>query len=95
MCLAAQMSHRLGWLDAEALGRARRLIAAARLPVDPPPEIDTARFLELMAVDKKVQAGRLRLVLLRAIGDPVVTADFSADALRATLEARSGSFERG
>ncbi|MCU0836897.1 MAG: 3-dehydroquinate synthase [Chromatiaceae bacterium] len=91
MCLAAELSHRLGWLDAEALVRARRLVAAARLPVTPPAEIDPSRFLELMAVDKKVQAGRLRLVLLRGIGHAVVTADIPADALWATLEERGGA----
>ena len=93
MCLAADLSHRLGWLDADSLGRTRRLIAAARLPIAPPPEIDTERFLELMAVDKKVQAGRLRLVLLRAIGEAVITADFPVDALQATL--REGQDDAG
>jgi 3-dehydroquinate synthase len=40
-----------------------------------------------MAVDKKVLAGRLRLVLLRGIGDAVVTGDFDPQTLRACLEA--------
>jgi len=40
-----------------------------------------------MAVDKKVQRGRLRLVLLRAIGRAVVTAEFDPEALRAELAA--------
>jgi 3-dehydroquinate synthase len=44
-----------------------------------------------MAHDKKVKAGRLRLVLLRAIGRAEVTADFDPAALRATL----GHFCRG
>jgi 3-dehydroquinate synthase len=44
-----------------------------------------------MAVDKKVQAGRLRLVLLRGIGAAEVTADFDPAALRGLLEAVSGA----
>jgi 3-dehydroquinate synthase len=57
-----------------------------RLPVRPPQGLGTARFLELMAVDKKVLDGRLRLVLLKAIGQAVVTDDFDLDRLQAMLE---------
>ena len=87
MCMAADLSQRLGWIAAGDLERIRALTLAARLPVDPPPGLAPDRFLELMAVDKKVLEGRLRLVLLRAIGEAVVTADFPSTALRATLDA--------
>ena len=40
MCLAADLSHRLGWLAAADLARARALIAAAGLPVCPTPGTD-------------------------------------------------------
>ena len=42
-----------------------RLVAAAGLPVRPPPEMTAERFMEVMAVDKKVIDGQLRLVLMR------------------------------
>jgi len=87
MCMAADLSRRLGWLDAADVARIRALIAAARLPVDPPPDLSPARFRELMAVDKKVQAGRLRLVLLKGIGTSLVTADFDPARLDETLSA--------
>jgi 3-dehydroquinate synthase len=85
MALAAALSHRLGWLDAAALERVRSLLARARLPVDPPAGMTPERFLELMAVDKKVLDGQLRLVLLQAIGEAVISADFDPAALHATL----------
>jgi 3-dehydroquinate synthase len=85
MCMAADLSHRLGWLDTKALARVRRVVAAAGLPIAPPEGLSAERFLELMALDKKVLEGRLRLVLLRAIGDAVVTGDFDSEALVATL----------
>ena len=90
MCMAADLSQRLGWIGAAETERIRALALAARLPVDPPPTLRPDRFLELMAVDKKVLEGRLRLVLLRAIGEAVVTADFPASALQATLDACCG-----
>ena len=83
--LAADLSHRLGWLPADDAARCARLLQRAGLPVRAPAGLDPARFLELMGHDKKVQAGRLRLVLLRALGEAVVTADFDPAALRATL----------
>lgn len=85
MCLAADLSHRLGWLAAADLARARALIAAAGLPVAPPPELTPQSFHDLMAVDKKVQDGRLRLVLLQGIGSSLVTGDFDLAKLDETL----------
>lgn len=87
MCLAARLSVGLGWLDQASLTRIERLIASAGLPVGPPGEVPADRLLELMAVDKKVLDGQLRLVLLRAIGEAVITADFDQIALRRTLDA--------
>jgi 3-dehydroquinate synthase len=43
-------------------------------------------FRRLMARDKKVAGGRLRLVLLRAIGEATMTADFDPAALDQTLD---------
>ena len=44
-------------------------------------------FLEHMSVDKKVLDGRLRLVLLKRLGEAVVTGDFPREVLQATLSA--------
>ncbi len=87
MCLAADLSRRLGWITDAELSRTRELVSRAGLPVDPPSDIGVDRFLELMAVDKKVLDGRLRLVLLKGIGKAVVTGGFPLQALRDTLEA--------
>jgi 3-dehydroquinate synthase len=86
MCMAADLSARLGWIDTAALGRIRDLIARAGLPTRPPRDLSAERFLELMAVDKKVLAGRVRLVLLKGIGEALVTDGFDPHLLRATLD---------
>lgn len=85
MSLAADLSRRLGWITPGDQQRIVRLIARARLPVAAPAELSAQRFLELMAVDKKVKAGKLRLVLLKAIGAAVLTGDFPAAKLIETL----------
>jgi 3-dehydroquinate synthase len=85
--MAADLSARHGWLSLDAVRRTEKLLQQANLPTRPPDEMGAARFLELMAVDKKVVDGGLRLVLLKAIGDSVLTSDFDADKLRETLAA--------
>jgi 3-dehydroquinate synthase len=88
MILAAQMSERLGWLPTSAVRRIRALISAAGLPASPPP-LAPAQVLGLMGMDKKVQGGRLHLVLLRGIGQALLTADYDPAVLVATLTARA------
>jgi 3-dehydroquinate synthase len=85
--MALDMSERLGWISAAERDRAVRLFVAAGLPVVPPLEMTPEDFLEHMAVDKKVLDGQLRLVLLRGLGEAVVTAEFAPEVLSATLRA--------
>ena len=87
MVMAADLSRRLGWISAEDALRARRLIERAGLPVCPPAEMTAGQFMELMAVDKKVQAGQIRFVLLRQIGDAVVESAIDPQLLNETLTA--------
>ena len=84
--MAAELSRRLGWLGGAEVQRIERLIRRARLPARAPAALSPARFLEAMSVDKKVLAGRLRLVLLRRIGEAVITDDYPHAALEATLQ---------
>ena len=88
LCLAADLSARLGWLGGNDLDRVQQLVVRAGLPTGVPASIETEHMLELMALDKKVRSGRIRLVLLRAIGEAVLTADFDLDALHETLDSR-------
>ncbi|MDP9084240.1 MAG: 3-dehydroquinate synthase [Pseudomonadota bacterium] len=85
MLMAADLSHRLGLIDAAVKGRIGDLLARAGLPTEAP-AIGAAKGLELMQMDKKVLAGAVRLVLLEKLGGAVVTADYSKAALDATLK---------
>lgn len=87
MAMAAEMSLRLGWLSEQDRHRVDELLEKAGLPCRPPENLSVQQFLDLMAVDKKVLGGRLRLVLLQGIGGAVITQDFPPDALEATLGA--------
>jgi 3-dehydroquinate synthase len=90
LVLAAELSARTGRLPAAEAQRVRALLAGAGLPVDPP-RIGSARMLELMAMDKKVKGGQVRLVLLDAVGRAALAADYPPGALEALLEERAGA----
>jgi 3-dehydroquinate synthase len=79
----------MGLLSCEEVERTRRLLQAAGLPTRAP-RWSAERYLELMGHDKKVQAGRLRLVLLRRLGEAFVSADFSHEKLVEVLETCTG-----
>lgn len=87
MCMAATMARALGWINESDRARIERIVAAAGLPVSPPQELSTTRFLELMAVDKKVLDGQLRLVLPRAVGESVITTEFDRAQLEQAVDA--------
>jgi 3-dehydroquinate synthase len=89
MAVAIDMSHRLGWLDAAERERAVRVLERFGLPTQPP-RIGAHRARELMELDKKVLDGRIRLVLLRALGAAVVASDYPASVLNDVLEAHFG-----
>jgi 3-dehydroquinate synthase len=86
LCMAADLSARLGWISARDADRCAKLVARAGLPIAPPDSIAPAEFRMLMGRDKKVAGGKLRLVLLRAIGEAVTTSEFDDAKLMQTLE---------
>ncbi|MFL6647309.1 MAG: 3-dehydroquinate synthase [Sulfurifustaceae bacterium] len=87
MAMAADLSRRIGWLDAADAERVNRILAAAGLPIRPPSGARGAELHELMAVDKKAERGKVRLVLLERLGRATVTADFPPALLEQTLTA--------
>jgi 3-dehydroquinate synthase len=83
--LAARLSERMGLLSANDVERIARLFVRAGLPIEPP-SLGRDRYLELMGHDKKVDNGRLRLVLLKSLGNAFLTSDFNSLDLRAVLD---------
>lgn len=84
---AAYLSQLLGYLSEADVARIAALFAQANLPVLPPSQaqLPSSRYLELMAGDKKVQAGTIRLVLLRSLGTAFISGDYPAEKLLDTL----------
>jgi len=86
MLMAADLSQRQGWLTPEQVNRIESILIAAKLPIKTPPKLDSEKFLKFMGVDKKVLAGKIRLVLLIGIGSSLVSDDYNPHLLKETLD---------
>ena len=84
MVMAADLSHRMGWISAEDLQRTKKIILRAKLPVICP-KIPLDQFLAYMLHDKKVLNGQLRLVLLKRLGQAVITREFDAELMKQAI----------
>ncbi len=89
MVMAADLSCRMGWLDATLRDRIRALVEKAGLPVVSP-ALGTERWIGLMQVDKKNAGGEIQFVLLKTLGEAVVT-PVPMDLLGATLRESSAA----
>ncbi|KAK8517675.1 hypothetical protein V6N13_127833 [Hibiscus sabdariffa] len=86
--MAVDMSYRLGWIDSSIVKRVNDILLRAKLPTTPPETMTVEMFKSVMAVDKKVADGLLRLILLKGpLGNCVFTGEYDRKALDDTLAA--------
>lgn len=85
MVMAADLSLRHGWIDEGVKQRAINLLEQARLPVNPPKDMTPEQYMDIMAIDKKVDQGMIKLILLKAMGKAVISSDYDPALLEQTL----------
>ncbi len=85
MVMAIDLSIRQGWLDETVRQRTTALLERCALPLRPPPQMSVEQYLDVMAIDKKTINGSINLVVLRALGEAFVTADYDPHKLDQTL----------
>ncbi|MHA3082707.1 3-dehydroquinate synthase [Acinetobacter sp. ANC 5383] len=84
MVMAADLSWRLGWLSEADVTRTKNIIQRAKLPIKCP-AIPLDEFLSFMSHDKKVLNGQLRLVLMRQLGQAIITKDFDVELMQQAI----------
>ena len=84
MMLAIELSCLKGWVSKQEVCDLENMLKLAHLPVKPP-AMTQQQFLDLMAVDKKVIDGQLRLGLLESIGKAKVTSEATETEIRQVL----------
>jgi 3-dehydroquinate synthase len=82
--MAADLSLRMGWLTSGEISRVKASFESANLPIVPP-SLGVEKYLDLMSLDKKVENGKIRLILQQGIGRAVITSDYDSEKLKETL----------
>lgn len=82
--LAAELSRQLKLIEESEFERIRRLFQMAGLPVFAP-KFPAEDYLGLMRLDKKVEEGKMRFILLKRIGDAIISHDVPTSTLTETL----------
>jgi len=85
MVMAAQLSSIEGLISQQDADYVRELIKRSELPVDPPSEIAPGTFLELMARDKKAEAGSIKFILLEKLGKAMVSDQVELERMKKDL----------
>jgi 3-dehydroquinate synthetase len=90
MAMAFEFSGRIGLCPEADVARVRRALSSAGLETDPrrlpfAASLTPDAVLDLMAQDKKVEGGRLTLILARGVGQAFVAKDAPRTELRAFL----------
>lgn len=85
-CIAAEMSRKMGFLEQSDLDRIIDLHRRAQLPIESPSGMTSKQYIEAMGEDKKVENGKIRLVLLEKIGKAFVSDDYDDDILYSVLK---------
>lgn len=84
MVMAADLSQRMGWISLDDVERTKKIIQRAHLPVKCP-AIPLDEFLGFMAHDKKVLNGQLRLVLMKSLGQAVISKEFDLELMKQAI----------
>ena len=85
MVMAADLSQRQQWIDRTVKLRTISLLEQANLPVRSPPEMSVDDYMQAMVIDKKTVNGTIKLVLLKKLGEAVISSDYDPALLEKTL----------
>lgn len=84
MVLAAGVSEKLGWLNFSDVERLQKLLNLAGLP-SRAPDFGLDVWMDSMMHDKKVEQGRIRFVLLSALGRAIISDEVTNSVMSAVL----------
>jgi 3-dehydroquinate synthase len=86
MVMAVDLSCRQQWVDNSVRQRTIDLLQKANLPVTSPADMTIDQYMNAMSIDKKVIDGTIKFILLKGLGEAVVTSDYDPALLKQTLE---------
>jgi len=84
--MAAELSHKMGWISEADVGYVKHLHELANLPIEPPSELTADDYRRHMMRDKKTKDGVMNLIVMKKLGECVLTSDYDAQAFQEVLE---------
>ena len=85
MVMAVDLSYRQQWIDDSLRQRTKDLLQKANLPVTSPTNMTVDQYMSAMSIDKKVTNGTIQFILLKGLGEAIVTSNYNPDSLKETL----------
>ena len=83
--MAINLSYQQQWIDNNLRQRTINLLQKANLPVTPPSNMTVDQYMNAMSIDKKVINGTIKFVLLKGLGEAILTSDYNPDFLKKIL----------
>ncbi len=85
MLMAAELSYKQGWFTEDELKRTEDILRLSNLPTLPPTSMTREQFIDIMSVDKKNLEKKIRLILMKGIGESFISDDFDQTLLDETI----------
>ncbi len=85
MCIEAELSQRLGFIDREQVVRIKKLVDSYGLPTKVPSTVEIKRFFSSIQLDKKAVAGALKFILPEKIGSVRIHKGVTEKLVKETL----------
>jgi len=82
MCVEAELSYQLGFIDQAEVVRLKELIASYGLPTKMPDAMKAGDLFETMQIDKKTVGGKMHFVLPQKIGKVKIQSGITAEDIR-------------
>lgn len=87
MVMAAALSHRLGHCESSVRKTLEKLLQGFDLPIKLSKDLSPEQLVKLMRLDKKVQSGKHRLILMKGMGQAFIADGVAEPDLLAAIEA--------
>ncbi len=86
ICMAANLSLKLDWISKDIYFKIENIFQKYKLPVTVPESISVKKFNELMIYDKKNENNKLRLILIKNIGNCIISENYCNSKLQETIQ---------
>jgi 3-dehydroquinate synthase len=85
MVMAVDLSYRQQWIEHSVKQRTVNLLQKAQLPVTSPSDMTVDQYMTAMSIDKKAVNGTIKFILLKSLGEGIVTSDYDPTLLKQTI----------